>query len=294
MVILRPSTACNTSSDPAALSHYLEQGGNILILPDSQTATSTPWLQIKFGHPITSEKGLPVMVLNKPLAVWDDLRDEAGEVMVNQMRVFKVLPLILPEAVPLLALQDGTPIFAQQSIKKGNLFVSGLEMDSSASTLPLKASFIAFIHNMALAGQFSNGNPTTLIAGTKPAGLEFSTQPALLHAFTGGILEWQGPGQNLPVLPRSGIFSLELNHQKSWIAVRSATDEGREAFINTDKIPALGNLNYRVDDYQDGDSLLSLVRYLRNGIDLYFPLLLLALGAALAEGWIVNFRKGRP
>jgi len=294
LVVLRPSTACTTSSDQAALSAYLEQGGNILALPDLKATTAPAWLQIRFGQPLVSEKGLSVMVLNKPLAVWDDLRDDAGEVMVNQTRVFKAFPLMTPGYVPLLALQDGTPVLAQQSIKKGTLFVSGIEMDTQSSTLPLKAAFVAFIHNMALAGQNPNGNTPTFIAGMKPAGLEGSDQPVLLHAFTGGVMEWQGLGRNLPVLPRTGIYSLEVNHQKSFIAVRSAIDEGRETFIETDKIPALADLNYRVDDYHDSESLINLVRYLRNGIELYFPLLWLALGAAVAEGWIVNFRKGRP
>ena len=308
MVVLRASTAYILPSDQALLMTYLEQGGNILILPDSTSATAPEenpsWLHIKFGPPIVNDKGLPVMVLNKPLAVWDDLRNDSGEVMVNQMRVFKACPLTpLTGVVPLLALQDGTPILTQQSIKKGTLFVSGMELDTKASTLPLKAAFIALIHNMALSGQGLNGGTTTLVAGTKPPGLEGSDLPVHLHALTGGILEWQGPGRNLPALPRAGIYSLTVNNVTTLIAVRSAMDEGRESFIETKVIPALNDLVYRVDDYHDSESLIRIVRQQRIGLELYLPLLLLALAAAVLEGWIINpaalthpgkFQKGKP
>jgi len=293
MVVLRPATACATPADQAALSGYLEKGGNILVLPDLKTTTARenvpPWLRLRFGQPISNEKGQPVMVLNKTQSIWDDLKNDTGEVMVNQTKVFSLLPLLpLPGQIPLLALQDGTPLLAQQNLKKGTLFISGIELDSKASTLPLKAAFVALIHNMALTGQNPGGNTTTLLAGTKPAGQENPDLPVQLHAFTGGVMEWQGPGRNLPALPRAGIYSLEANHQTSFIAVRSAIAEGRESFVAAEKIPALADLSHQVEDYQDSESLIRLVRRLRTGVELFLPLLLLALCAAVAEGLIVN------
>jgi len=293
LVVLRPSIAGATSSDQLALTAYLEQGGNLLVLPDTGSSAAPdrlpPWLRTRSAPSIADDKGIPVMVLNKTLAVWDDLRSDTGEVMINQTRVFKASPFVpLPDAVSLIALQDGTPILTQQNIKKGTLFVSGIEFDTKASTLPLKAAFVALIHNMALSGVNLNSGTINLVAGTKPAGLESSNLPVELHALTGGVLEWQGPGRNLPVIPRAGLYTLKTSNTTSLIAVRSAADEGRESFIETEMIPALADLSYRVDEYHDSESLIRLVRQQRNGLELFLPLLLLALAAAVVEGWIIN------
>ena len=72
------------------------------------------------------------------------------------------------------------------------------------------------------------------------------------------------------------------------LAVRSADLEGREAFIGSATVPALAGLTCTVDDYQDAESLLRNLRRSRTGFDLYLPFLLLALLAALLEGWLIN------
>jgi len=291
MVVLKGMTLFTQKTEALRLKTYLEQGGNVLILPGvagvSEPQTVPSWVRIRFGKRVADEKGLPLMVLNKAEAVWDDLRNESGDVMLAPTRVFKALPVeTTEEAIPLLSLQNGTPILARQRVLKGSLFVSGVDLDARSSTLPLKAAFVALIHGMALSGNNPTEGATTRVAGQRPSNLNDAEY--LIRAMTGGVLEWRGPGRKAPVLARAGLYSVQTSNTTTCVAVRSAVDEGREVFLETDAVPALTGLNAGVDEYQDGDSLVGLVKRQRSGIDLFLPFLLLALLAALAEGWIVN------
>jgi len=294
MAVLKWSGVVSSKGGQAFLKSYLEQGGNVLLLPDSgsganQKEQAPPWIHVRFGKTISDGTGLPIVALNKQAALWDDLRDEAGEVMLRQVRAFKATALE-PDAgcISLLALKDGTAILIEQTVGKGCIFVSGVDFDPKASTLPLKAGFVALVHGMALSGSDQAGNAAAIVAGTKPTGFEGADQPFHIHAVTGGVLEWQGLGRDIPVLPRAGIYSLESSNSISCIAVRSSVEEGRESFLDTKTVPALADLRHNVNEYKDSESVVRFVRRMRNGVDLYLPFLLLAIAAALAEGLIVN------
>ncbi|OGV62941.1 MAG: hypothetical protein A2498_05685 [Lentisphaerae bacterium RIFOXYC12_FULL_60_16] len=280
-------------ADRAILGSYLEQGGHVLLLPDagsvSPPARMPPWLSVRYGPFITDAAGRAVMVLNQQAAVWDDLRDDTGEVMLHQIKLFKTFPLQAGSpVVSLLALQDGTPVVVEQRVGKGRCFVSGFAFDSAASTLPLKAGFVAFIHGMVLSGQNPAERAATIVAGGRPPGLEAVRQPVRIRAVAGSVMEWQGPGHDVPALPRAGIYSLETSNVTSYVAVRSSVEEGGEVFLEAESVPALAGLPHRVDAYRNSETLVRQVRRMRTGVDLYLPLLLLALAAVLVEGLVVN------
>ena len=293
MVVLRASALAAAKNDHAELRAYVEGGGNLLVVADPGDATpyeSLPaWVPARFGKPVVDDKGMVIVAQNKQAALWDDLRDESGDVMLRQVRGFSARPLERQSgSLPLLALRDGTTILAQQPVGKGMVFVSGIAFDAKTSTLPLKAGFVALMHGMALSGQDPLDSVATIVAGTKLPGLEAVKSNVRLRAVAGAVMDWQGPGRNAPAPPRAGIYSLEVNNRTSYVAVRSSPDEGRESFVTSDTVPTLADLDYRVDPYRDRESFVKRVRRMRNGTDLYLPLLLLALAAAVIEGVVIN------
>ena len=59
-------------------------------------------------------------MLDKASAIFDDLRDEKGEVALRNVKVFRFLPLRVPaQAAPLLGLEDGTVMLAAQNVGQG-------------------------------------------------------------------------------------------------------------------------------------------------------------------------------
>ena len=90
-------------------------------------------------------------MLDKASAIFDDLRDEKGDVALRNVKVFRFLPLRLPaQAAPLLGLEDGRIVLASQKVGQGLLLASGLAFDPAWSTLPLKPAFVALAQGMAL------------------------------------------------------------------------------------------------------------------------------------------------
>lgn len=297
LLVIKGGARLTDPADALAVKHYLEQGGNVLVLPDPQEAAGAlpfpAWIPVTSGKRVADEKGLRLRVLSPAETVWDDLRNEAGEVMLAPARVFRATPLGAPEGVAaLLALPDGRPVLVRQRVGKGSLFISGVELDAQASTLPLKTAFVALIHGMALSGQAPPDDTTAGVAGERLAlrqGAEY-----VIRSVTGGPFEWHGTGSKAPILARAGIYSLETGGATAYLAVRSAVDEGRSRFIESGPIPALAGMAVAVDVYRDGESLVERVKRVRSGIDLFLPLLLLALIAAVAEGWLVNPALPKP
>jgi hypothetical protein len=228
--------------------------------------------------------------------MFNDLRDGKGEVALRNVRVLKCYPLrSSPTNSPVLGLEDGRVVLAEQRVGKGRLLASGLAFDLSWSTLPLKPGFVALAQNMAAAETVAATNVLSLVAGEPlrvpgPAAANLQVQ-----SLTGSPLDWKGKPSLLPSLPRSGIYSLRVGAAVAYVAVRSSEKEGRQKFLTGGTLPALGSLAYSVKDFAGGESVLSEFHRLERSLDLSLPLLLLALACLGAEGWLANplpFRSG--
>jgi hypothetical protein len=179
-------------------------------------------------------------------------------------------------------------LLTEQKVGKGRLFASGFAFDSTWSTLTLKPGFIAMAQNLVLAQTSAETNIVALTAG-EPLRLSLPADTAMQILSLGGSpLDWKGKRSQLATLPRSGVYTVRSEKDTSYVAVRSSEKEGRQQFVANGALPALGKLAYVVKDFSGGDALVSEFKRLEKSLDLSPLLLLLALLALAAEGWLAN------
>jgi len=293
----------------AVLKRFLEAGGSALLLPatgaPAQFGPPPDWLASVPGTLQSVSNGLALTVLDKTHAMFNEIRDESGGVGLHNVKVFQFCPLRSspvmgvgnadrnvrapsPKVMPVLGLEDGRALFTEQKVGRGRLFASGFAFDSAWSTLTLKPAFIAMAQNLVLAQTGAETNLIALTAG-EPLRIPLPADTAVqVQSLGGSPLDWKGKLSQLATLPRSGVYAVRSDKDTSYVAVRSSDKEGRQQFVANGALPALGKLAYTVKDFSGGDALVSEFKRLEKSLDLSPWLLLLALLALAAEGWLAN------
>jgi hypothetical protein len=234
-------------------------------------------------------------VLDKAGAIFDDLRDDKGEVALRNVKVFRFLPLRLSaQAAPLLGLEDGSVVLAAENVGRGLLLACGLAFDPAWSTLPLKPAFVALAQGMALNHAGTPESTASLVAGEPLAAIPGGAETLAVQSLGGSPLDWKGPAGQFATFPRVGVYSLRAGRETRWVAVRSSEKEGLRKFIAGGTVPALGNLPYSVDSISASAGARPDFRRQARSLDLSLPLLLLAFGCLALEGWLANPPSMKP
>ncbi len=292
VVMTWESLAKLNAASGRALEQFLASGGSGLLVPNASgaalAAPSPPWLDTSLGNYEHREAGLPLVVFNPSAGVFNDLRNEKGEVALRNVKIFKYHPLRLAAKDTALAgLEDGRPLLAEHKIGRGALFVSGLAFEPGWGNLPLKPGFLALVQSMALrAGTSTSTNLVSLVAGERPTTIPDSGAALHIQTVTGSPMDWKG--KPLPAFPRSGVYAVRAEGQTTYVSVRSSDKEGHQKFITTDRLPALGNLAFTVKNFSGSEALSAEYQKLGKSLDLVLPALLLAFMAFLTEGWLAN------
>ncbi|NUM36185.1 MAG: BatA domain-containing protein [Candidatus Brocadiae bacterium] len=268
----------------------LQEGSNILALPswDLMPEESLSfWFGCSPEQEEQSSQGESVVVLDKYNPLWEEIKDAKGEILLKNIKAFRYFPLNLLDAQGVLGLEDSKSVLSQKSFGKGKVFVSGLELDSKFCNLPLKASFVPMIQNMA---NMEEDKEEVLFLYAGEALPKNFTQSDSLHlrSLAGSPLDWQGHESLLSGIPRSGIYTLSNNSKTKYIAVSSSPHEAKEIFFTKSEIPAFQGTSFAFSSYENIDSFLLQNQRKRKGTSLYLPLLLLAILAYSIEGWILN------
>jgi len=282
-----------------ALRQFLLKGGTALLVPSpggqAGGGTKPDWLAIAPESLQGSSNGLALTVIDKASAIFDDLRDEKGEIALRNVKVFRFLPLRLAaQAAPLLGLEDGRIILAAQNVGQGRLLAGGLAFDPAWSTLPLKPAFVALAQGMVLNHAGAPASITSLVAGDPLTGLPGGAAALVVQSLGGSPLDWKGPAGQFTTFPRVGVYALHLGQETRWVAVRSSEKEGRRKFISGDTLAALGNLPYAVDSLSGSGNAPSQFRQQERSLDLSLPMLLLAFACLGLEGWLANPPPMKP
>jgi hypothetical protein len=275
------------------------KGGTALLAPSPRSSagggTKPDWLALSAETIQGSSNGLALTVLDKANAIFDDMRDEKGEIALRHVKVFRFRPLHLNgQAVPLLGLEDGTVVLASQNVGQGLLLASGLAFDPAWSTLPLKPAFVALAQGMVLNHAGAQGNMISLVAGEPLPGRPGDTDSLVVQSMGGSPLDWKGQAGQFTTFPRVGVYALHAGRQTRWVSVRSSEKEGRRKFISGDTLAALGNLPYSVDSISGSESVRSNFRREEKSLDLSLPALLLAFACLALEGWLANPPPVKP
>jgi len=275
--------------DEAALERFARRGGALLVVPGSKEVKRVPdWIGARPAAPVMADTGLPVLPMDRTASLWHDLRDDAGDVLLHDVRVFRFHPLEpAAGASTLLGLEDGRPILVQQRVGQGTVFASGVAFEPGAGTLPLRGAFLALVHGMALLRP-GQDRGEIVVAGRRPTLAVLPETPVTIRALAGSALDWQGTARNVPVIPRCGVYALTMGTNTATIGVRTAPGEGRAVFLEGSVVPACEGLPHHVLPYHSAGAMLKRVRRLRTGLDLFLPLAALALLAAVMETWVVN------
>ena len=223
-------------------------------------------------------------------SIWNDLRDENGEVQLGHVLVFRWQPLSLPtNSVPLLALDDGTVLLAQVTAGSGTVFVAGITLSPAASTLPLKAASLALFQGMALIRNDADAAVFPIVAGAAiPLTTLLPQEPVDLTTVVGPELVWRGARSSLPDLPWAGVYRVKGTNTDHVLSVASSPAEGDLRYRATTAIPVLAGTRHEVNAYRGPEAVVREARRRPTGTDLLLPLLALALLAFLAEAWLVN------
>ena len=283
------------SGAAAALQSYVEQGGVLLVLPRAESPAAAieaaPWLGATPGAEGGKKEGEPVVILDKSSRLWDELRDERGEVLLRQVKAFRYRPLAAAAgSEALLGLEDGRVLLCRRGLGRGAVFASGLATDARWSNLPLKGGFLAVMQSVALWNPAATQDVLTVEAGEPVAAFAGLKEKANAKSLAGDPLEWAGPAGEMPAFARTGVYEVKIAEETRRVAVRCSDQEGASPFIQDSRVPALGRLAYTVLPYTDTGTMLARLRRSRTGIDLFAPLLGLACLAVVLEGWVVNPR----
>lgn len=296
-VVLTWNSLAGNGGDNAArwkaLKQFLDGGGRLLVVPSpvaGANAGALPdWLALAPESFRGASNGLALTVLDKVNAMFADLRDEKGEVTLRNLKAFQFLPLRLAATnTPVLGLEDGRVVFAEQRVGRGVVLASGLAFDANWSTLPLKPGFVALAQDMALTPAAAATNLVAALAGEALRLAPADAGALRVQSLGGGPLDWQGSAAELPALPRAGFYAVRAGGTTEFVAARAADREARQTFLTSDTLPALGPLNYAVRDLGDSDAVAASLNVQEKSLDLSLPLLLLALLCLAVEGWLAN------
>ncbi len=277
----------------AALRAFVEAGGNLLITPSVGAAASVTrppaWLGAAPGPQEKSAAGAPLLAFQRDAAIFSDLRDAKGDVVLRNLRAFQFQPLRLAgPTTALFGLEDGRALLAEHRLGHGTVFTSGLAFDTAWTTLPLKGGFLALAQGLALAGGDALEAFLSVTAGDRPLALLHGPEPISIQTVAGSPLEWNGEPANLPVFPRSGVYAARVGTNTTYVSVRSSDKEARRQFITGGRVPALGSLSATVEDFTDVATLAAQARRTQTALELFLPLLLLTMLCLALEGWLAN------
>ncbi len=295
-----------------SLEKYIIGGATLLIFPGLEQKTPISlalWLnagiqktQGEIKSILTSSQknrqseslGFPTMILDAKSPFWLGLKDERGNIILQDIIVYSYNTLILKGAYSnLLGLEDGRILFAFRPMGKGNIFLSGINFSSQSSNIPLKIGFLPFIHKIALSNENTDRLIARISAGSGNIG---KTTEGVIHiqSMMGAPLDWKGTGKI--VFPKTGIYSISQardNTLLSYLSVSSSPREGFEKFILGDNIPMLEGYKYNVANFNDASSVVKQFKQRRSGFTYFIPFLFLALVMLLLESLMENHGKSR-
>lgn len=276
-----------------ALRAYVESGGRVMVIAPagtSQPGALPEWTGAAFGAPEANDRGQPALVFEKDAALWRELTDDGGDVLLTGVKVFRYRPLALREgAKGLLGLEDGRTLLCERRLGRGVVFTCGFAMDAAASNLPLKPAFLAFAQGLALVDPEGREDVQSITAGARPAMPFAGAREVHAASVAGNSFDWRGKPEDVPAIPRSGVVVVRApDRREICVAVCSEPREGDGQFLRSASVPALAGLPHAVVEYSGAGEVVKSARRQRTGVDLFLPLLLLALACALAETWVVN------
>jgi len=312
LVVLKWPDACALDGKTdALLEEYTREGGNLLVLPavrgEKPSGDPPAWLGAAPQDMNVLQEAAPLLVPDGTSEFWADFRDPSGRVRFGGAYVKRYYPLALQKDAgyaPLLGPGSDRVVLAIRRLGKGQVIVSGLAFAGRRegvpewSTLPRKKAFPVMAQPMALGAVSGVVNETiSLVAGNAPRSLPGTGDEVKITTLAGDQVDWSGPRDQVPVLVRGGAYIVRLGRRKICLSVIPSDAEGRHAFVEGSEVAAMGGIAHTVRELSDEEDFRDELENSMAGMELYLPLLLLALAALMAEGLLgspAGRRKTKP
>jgi hypothetical protein len=277
--------------NPAELLKYLEDGGNLLVVPSllpgsDASATQAPaWLGAGLRSREAYKSGVRLAILNRDAPFWRQMEQVVGDVSAEPIVTYAFCPIELQSGVtPLLSAGAKKVALAHKALGKGNLFLSGVAFSSRWSTLPLSGLGVVMAQRMAVAGGSGNGSHiVSLVAGERPQTWPTEGETELL-SLSGDALEWKGHATEMPAFPRTGVYLATAGREKYCISVRASPKEGEYRFVEGSHVPILASAAHTVIPFATDEDYIQYHAGQARAVELYIPTLLLLTLVVLFEG----------
>ena len=288
-------------ADSAWLREYVENGGNLLVVPSvrpGQRAFSgqlPDWLGAGIKAREVHARGAGLEMLTEGTPFWNRIREATANSKLESVSAYAFHPLALSaEFTPLLGIDFQKVVIAHRNLSKGNIYVSGTAFTSRWNTLPSSGLLVVISQRMAVAGSSSEQEGAiSLVAGERPRGIRAQGGEVEVLSLVGDSMDWKGKEQEIPAFPRAGVYLVTAGDNKYCISVRASEKEGLEKFVEGSEVPALGQIAHQILPYDEAVDFEQYHKGQARSVELFLFLLLLATLALLAEGWLGAPRLSR-
>jgi hypothetical protein len=236
----------------------------------------------------------PLVVPDSTSEFWSDLRGPGGRVRFGGAFVKRYYPLSLRAEAkydPLLRPGDGRVLLAIRKLGQGQITVSGIAFAGRRkgarewSTLPRKKAFLVMAQPMALGAVSGMVNESvSIVAGAAPRSLRGKGDQVKITTLVGDQVDWSGTRDQVPKLVRGGAYTVRMGERETCLSVIPSDTEGGKAFIEGSVVSAMGKIPHEVRDLSNEENFRDELESSIAGMELYLPLLLLAVALLAVEG----------
>ncbi len=288
-------------ADSVWLRQYIENGGNLLLVPSVRAGRRAlsgqfpEWLGASIKAREMHARGAGLEVLTEGTPFWNRIREATGNSKLESVSGYMFHPLALSaEFTPLLGIDFQKVVIAHKKLNKGNIYVSGTAFASRWNTLPSSGLLVMIAQRMAVAGSSSEEEGAiSLVAGERPRGINAQGSEVKVLSLVGDSMDWKGKEQEIPAFPRAGVYLVTAGDNKYCISVRASEKEGLEKFVEGSEVPAMGQIAHKILPYDEAVDFEQYHKGQARSVELFLLLLLLATLALLAEGWLGAPRLSR-
>jgi hypothetical protein len=271
---------------------YVEDGGNLLVVPSSiprrafRAGQVPDWLGADIKALEAHRQGVSLQVLDRTAAFWHPIREATASRNLEPVNAYMFCALQLSDKfVPLLGVNLQKVVIAQRSLGAGNIYVSGMALARRWSALPATSLFVVMVQRMAIGGTSSGRQRAiSLVAGERPQGIRAEGGQVEITSLTGDSINWRGREQEIPAFCKAGAYLLKTGDSEYCISVRASDEEGWQEFVEGSHVPAMSRIPHQVYPYKEAEDFKQYHKYQARTVSLYLPLLLLLTLALLAEG----------
>ena len=295
-------------ADPAIVAFcrdFTVKGGTVLACPEPELAAAAgvdlpDWCGVEARTAKVSEKGEPVVVFTADAPLWDDVRDESGNVNLRGVQLRRWMPLTIRQregAVPLAGTADGGIVLTRTVLGRGVVYVGGFSWDLRSSNLPRRAVFLPLALGFARPVQPDEPAALVVQAGAQLAAGRRATATGSgvrLRTVAGDVVAWTGRADALATPARAGVYRVEGLAQPLTLAVAGSPGEAAPALAPAHNLPVLAGVDYCALAYRSASESASDVQGARHGQSLFGLFLALAAIFWLVELWLVNQRPAMP